>query len=232
MTKLKRDLDKVILVGVTARAGIGWRRKLKEVEKYNIERFALFIEEISPKRRKKLYKILLKMDIKEIPLVHIKDDTTKEELEFFKKKFKTKYFTIHEDHFFKLKRWKGFHKDLYVEFDNDDKLDKIVQVERIGGFCIDLSHFKREETSKSKEFYYINKRKEHKYYFKCNHLNGYSYLKNKDIHHPTKLSQFDYLTTLPKYVFGKIIALEMYNSIKQQLEYKKDIINLLSKKFK
>ena len=232
MNKLKDDLNKRILVGVTAKGGKGWRKKLKEIKKYKITRFALFIEEISPKKRKKLYKKLNKLKIEEIPLIHIKDDTTNEELEFFKQKYHTKYFTIHEDHFSKLNEWNGFHKDLYVEFNNDNFVSKSVKVENIGGFCIDLSHFKKGEAIKSKEFYYVTKRKSKKSYFACNHLNGYSYRLNRDIHAPTKLSQFSYLKTLPNYLFGKIIAIEMYNSIKEQLEYKKYILKLLNKKLR
>jgi len=227
-----KDLREIILPGVTARKGNGWKRKLREIKKYHIKRFTLFIEEIPIKKRKKLYKYLSKMEIEEIPLVHIRKDTTKEELEFFRKNYKTKYFTIHEDHFLDLNKWKGFHKDLYVEFNNDNFVSKEVKVEKIGGFCIDLSHFKREETSKSKEFYYITKRKKIKKYFACNHLNGYSYKKNKDIHYPLKLKQFEYLKELPNYLFGKVIALEMYNSIKQQLKDKEYLINLLSRKLK
>jgi len=41
------------------------------------------------------------------------------------------------------------------------------------------------------------------------------------------LKDFDYLTTLPKFVFGKIIAIETYNSIKKQLEFKKHLETIL-----
>ncbi len=224
------NLDKRILVGVTAKKGRGWKKKLREIKKYKITRFALFIEEIPIRKREKLYKRLSKLDIKEIPLVHIKDDTTKEELIYFKEKYNTKCFTIHEDHFSKLKEWESFNKDLYLEFNNDDFVSKDVKVENIGGFCIDLSHFKKGEISKTQEFYYVTKRKKHKKYFVCNHLNGYSYKLNKDIHRPKNLKQFEYLKTLPNYLFGEVIAIEMYNSIKEQLKYKKHIIHLLKRK--
>ncbi len=229
---MKELLNKKLLIGVTAKNGKGWKRKLKEIKKHNIQEFALFIEEIPLKKRQKLYKTLSKLKIKEIPLVHIKDDTTKEELKFFKEKFNTKYFTIHEDHFKVLTSWEGFTKDLYLEFDADNKIASNVLVKKIGGFCVDLSHFKKAEERWAKEFEYILKKRGIKHYFGCNHLNGYSYKKNSDVHRVRDVSQFAYLFTLPNFVFGKIIALEMYNSIKQQLKYKEYLIPLLNKKFK
>ena len=45
------------------------------------------------------------------------------------------------------------------------------------------------------------------------------------------LSNFDYLKTMPKFLFGKIIALETFNSIKEQLIFKEYLIGLLSDKF-
>ena len=42
------------------------------------------------------------------------------------------------------------------------------------------------------------------------------------------MKDFEYLKTLPDFVFSKVIALEVYNSIKEQLEFKKQIIKLLN----
>jgi len=48
------------------------------------------------------------------------------------------------------------------------------------------------------------------------------------LHAITTLKDFDYLTTLPKYVFGKYIALEVENSIKEQIKFKEylDLLNI------
>ncbi len=45
------------------------------------------------------------------------------------------------------------------------------------------------------------KRKNKKQYFKCNHLGGYSYKGKKDLHNIHKLEDFNYLKTLPKFLF-------------------------------
>ena len=54
--------------------------------------------------------------------------------------------------------------------------------------------------------------------------------KKKDIHNVRTLKDFEYLKTLPKFIFGKYIALEMFNSIKEQLEFKKYLTPILKEK--
>jgi len=216
-----------LLVSITGRTEADWKSKLKEIEKYKIHRISLFLECFDEKQRKAIYQALLNSSVKEIPLVHIKNDMEREELAFLVKEFKTKYLTIHECSFAFLKKWKGFHKSLYLEMNADNFISQSVKVNRIGGFCIDLSHFKIKLEKCSKELMYILKRKEIRRYFACNHLNGYSYQKNEDLHTVNSLKDFDYLKTLPKFVFGKVISLETFNSIKDQLKFKKYLSKLL-----
>ena len=222
-----RNLKKRILVSITGRTQKEWESKLEEIENQKIKTIALFLEIYSLSQRKKIYKALLSSKIKKIPLVHIKNGMKKQELEFLEKNFKTKCFTIHESSFNYLQDWKGFNKKLFLEMNKDNRISKKVDVKKIGGFCIDLSHFKAEEEMWSKEFEYIIKRCKIYKYFKCNHLNGYDYKTNSDIHTVTNLKQFSYLKTLPKFVFGKYIALETFNTIKEQLKFKEHIIRLL-----
>ena len=81
----------------------------------------------------------------------------------------------------------------------------------------------------SEEFKYTIKRRELNKLFTCNHLNGYCYKNNCDIHDVKKLNEFKYLKTLPTFLFGDIIAIETDNSIKDQLKFKKHLIKLLNK---
>lgn len=221
MKKLKERL----LIGLTAKKGKGWKRKLEDINRHNIKRIALFIEEIEKNKRNELYNALLKSKIREIPIVHIRGDTEKKELIFLKKNFKSEYFTIHEEHFKNMDKWAGFYKKLYLELNQDNFVSKKVQVQRIGGFCVDLSHFKVAEEKWFKEFEYImNKKKSES--FKCNHLNGYSPKKNSEVHFIKSLKDFDYIKTPPKFLFGNFIALEVYNPISEQLKFKKYLIKL------
>jgi len=222
------NLAKRILLGLGA-SGSHWPSQLKELERRHITKIALFLECMKLAERRRVYQALLKSHIKQIPLVHIRGDMSKSELVFLSKNFHSVYFTIHENDFKLLSKWFGYHRNLFLEMNTDDFVSRRVQVNKIGGFCVDLSHFKVEEEKWSKEFEYITRRKKVTKNFACNHLNGYSYKLNSDVHTLHRLKEFDYLKTLPHFVFGKVIAFETSNSIAQQLKFKDYVIKLMSK---
>lgn len=232
MKTIKREkFSNRIFVGITGWKEKHWKDKIKEIEKFKITAVSLFLEQFKKRQREKIYKSLLASSIKKIPLVHIRGDMEKEELVFLAKNFGSSYFTIHEDEFKVMKKWAGFYKNLFLEMNVDSFVSRAVKVNKIGGFCIDLSHFKIEKEKWSKEFEYILKRRNTHRYFACNHLNGYSPSKNSDMHTVKSLKDFDYLTTLPKFLFGKIIAIEAYNSISEQLKFKRYLSRLLDSRF-
>jgi hypothetical protein len=116
---------------------------------------------------------------------------------------------------------------LILELHSDNHIPKTKQLEKIGGFCIDFSHFKASEERWTKEFDYVLKKRKLKKHFIGNHLNGYDPVKKVDMHTVKSLKDFDYLKTLPKFIFGKYIALETFNSIKEQLKFKEYLCNFL-----
>jgi hypothetical protein len=218
------DWGKRILPGITGE-GSDWEQKLQDINKLGLKAAVLFLERFDQSQRKKIYRALLDSSLKTIPLCHIRNDMEIEELVFLNAKFNTKYYTIHENSFAFLDKWPGFEKKLYLEMNYDDSVSGKVQIERIGGFCVDFSHFKAASAKFSKEFYYeISKDKK---LFVCNHLNGYDEKSNRDVHLVKNLKQFDYLKTLPKFIFGKCIALETDNCIKEQVEFRKYLAELL-----
>jgi len=224
------NFENRILLGITGTKEKDWESKFFNINKLGFTEVALFLERFDENQRKKIYHALLETHIKRIPLCHIKNDMEIEELVFLKDKFKTEYFTIHESGFGFLEKWKGFQKRLYLEMNADNYISQRVIVEKIGGFCVDFSHFKIAQTELTKEFDYTYSRKE-KANFACNHLNGYDKRKNRDLHTIKSLKDFDYLKTLPKFLFGKIIGLETDNPISQQLKFKKYLVKLLNKLF-
>ncbi|MDP2930797.1 MAG: hypothetical protein Q8N56_04345 [bacterium] len=224
-------LSKRILVGLGALES-KWKDQLKEIDKLKIHKVSLFLECMELPERKKIYNALLDSKIEYIPLVHIRGDMERTELLFLKRNFESSFFTIHEDEFKFLPKWRDFHKNLFLEMDHDSFISKSVKIERIGGFCVDLSHFKAAEGKWSKEFEYTIKKKKVSRYFACNHLNGYSYELNSDLHTIKSLEDFNYLKTLPNFLFSKVIALEMGNSIAEQLKFKKYLLELLPGKLK
>lgn len=223
------NFDDKILVSITGHTNKDWEKKFKEIEKLKLTKVALFLERFKAGQRKKLYKALLNSRIKEIPLVHIRHDMSKDELKFLADTYNSKYLTIHEQCFDILQKWRGYYKKLYLEMNNDDFISKKVDLSKIGGFCIDVSHFKKAEERWVKEYEFVMNKRKRKDLFVCNHLSGYSYRKNTDLHTARKNNDFDYLRTLPKFIFGKCVAIEIDNPIRQQLKFKKHIVKLLNK---
>jgi len=217
-----------ILLSITGTKSFDWANKLKEINAGKITEAAVFLESFDRKERDNFYRLLLKSTIKTIPFAHLRDDVTKKEMQFLIDRFKTRYCNIHESFFKILDRWQGYWDKLYLEMDFNDEIAKDVKVKKIGGFCVDLAHFKAAIARGTKEASYVVLRK-NETEIACNHLNGYNPLAMQDIHFVKDLRSFDYLTTLPKYVFGKIIALEVYNSIEEQIKFREYVSRLLKK---
>lgn len=227
----KMDFSKRIYLGITGEGSVDWHLKLKEINRLGIDKAAVFLSRFDKKERDNLYRLLLKSSIKNVPLVHLREDNTKEDIKFFIDNFGTRHFNIHESGFALLDRWQGYWDNLYLEMNFDSEIAKDVKVYQIGGFCVDLSHFKSAIARGSEEAYYIFLQK-NKITYACNHLNGFSPQKKEDKHTITSLQDFDYLTTLPKYVFGQIIAIEVENSIQEQIKFREHLIKLLNGYFK
>jgi hypothetical protein len=227
----KIDFSKRIYLSITGGKNTDWQSKLEEINRLKIDTAAVFLERFKKQQRDNFYRLLLKSSVKTVPLVHLRHDMKKDEIKFFIKNFKTQYFNIHEESFGSLKQWQGYWKKLYLEMNFDGGIAKNVKVRKIGGFCVDLAHLKSAIARGSEEAYYVFLRK-NKIKFACNHLGGYSAKKREDLHFITSLKDFDYLKTLPKYVFGKVIAMEVENGIKEQIEFKKYLVRLLNDHFK
>ena len=226
----KRELNKRVLVSITGVTDNHWKNKIKEINSFGLKRVALFNERFTPVQRRGIYEALLDSCVDEVPFVHGKNDMDKDEFRFLMNNFKTQRFNIHPSAFKYLNKWKGYHKYLFAELSYFNVLPKGFDVRKVGGFCVDLAHFKCAEERWSNEFDYIISNKEHHKYFQCNHVSGYSPWRKRDIHVIKKITSFDYLKSLPKFLFGENIALEVDNPIVNQLRYRDYVIDLLSKR--
>lgn len=215
-------VSKKIIVSITGKDENACIQKICEAKKLGITEVGLFLELLNKNQRQAVYDKLLGSGIKKIPLVHIRHGMTENELSFLKEKFETNYFTIHEINFQRddVLNWRSFKKNLFLEMNFDNIVSKKVKVENIGGFCVDLAHFKVAMEKLNKDFDYVYAKKDMPKYFACNHLNGWNVEKNIDMHTINDLNNFDYLKTLPDFLFGKCIALEVFNSLNEQLEFK------------
>lgn len=227
------NFEEKIFVGVTTLNYRGkphnWKKQFQEIKKFGIKRISVFPTILNFEERKEFYKELDNSGVEEIPLVHMRvEDFMEDELNYFITKFKTKWFNCHErDADIIYKKFPKHRNLILLETGHNNNLKEKIKPEKMGGICADISHFMRSKENNNTEYYYIKKNFNN---IKANHLNGYDCLR-KDTHHIKHKHQLDYLKELPKKLFSNIIALEMDNSIKAQLKYKKYIVKLLNKKF-
>ena len=218
-----------IFVSITGEEKEGWQNKIREINEYGIKNAAVFIERFEKEQREPLYRALLKSDIEKVPLVHLRHDATVEEIDFFVNNFFTSYFNIHEETFYFLDKWKKHWNKIYLEMDADNDVADHVKVKEIGGFCIDLAHFRKSVARGAEEAYYIYMRR-NDIDFTSNHISGYLEEEDIDMHEVDRIERFDYLKELPSYLFGDVMAIEVDNSIKEQLEFKDYIADILRKR--
>jgi hypothetical protein len=227
---MKKDFLEKIYLTITGENNSDWQAKLREISERKIDSAAVFLERFEKKEREFLRRSLLESTIKYVPLVHLRNDTGIDELEFFLTHFNTRHFNIHENAFDFLDQWNGHLDKLYLEMNYDNVIPRNVVIEKIGGFCVDLAHLKSAFDRKVIDANFVLERKSTAK-FACNHLNGYSPAEKWDLHFVTNLNDFDYLTTLPKFVFGDIIALELDNPIEDQIKFRDHVAGVLNDYF-
>ncbi len=215
-----------LFVSITGSENTDWREQLREINNYGIKKAAVFVERFDREQRESLYQALLKSEVEEVPLVHLRHDVVVEEIDFFINNFSTPYFNIHEETFYFLDKWKKHWDKLYLEMNADSEIAGNVKVEEIGGFCIDLAHFRKSVTRGTEEAYYIYLRR-NDIEFSSNHISGYLEEEDMDMHTVDEVERFDYLKDLPEYLFGEVLALEVDNSIREQLQFQEYVSEVL-----
>lgn len=218
-----------------------WREKVKEVKELRLKEVNLFLTCVNSKERAELYELLKKTKVEKIPFVHIRSDMTKDELDYLIKNYHTQAFNIHTKrefpypHDYKQYRGMIYIENVYESLDEDE-------IKEFAGVCLDLAHLEDDRLFNPR-FYERNVEIIEKYGCGCNHIapvknssflskgevsvGEKKYPKNKHPHFLEDLSELDYLKRYPARYFGKFVALEMENSIKEQLEARDYISKLL-----
>jgi hypothetical protein len=216
-----------IILSITGGTAEDCLNKINEADKMKLSEIALFLERIDARGRRQVYARLKNSGITSIPLVHLRRDMTRAEVKMLADNYRVKYFTIHEDHFKVIKKWRGFYRQLYLEMSTDDYVARNVKVEKIGGFCVDLAHYKKQQVLDNKDFKYVHDRENKPQLFACNHLSGYDPKINTDLHRVKANKDFVYLKKLPPVIFGRLIAMEIDNYLAEQNVFRKYVERFL-----
>ena len=216
-----------IVPAITTITPGAWRKKLAEVKKFKLKEVCLFLTCLDPGQRKEFYSLFKETGVETIPFAHIKNDTELWELDYLAKTYKTKTFNTHpKKECPPLYDYGRYKKSIYIEnvygpFDE-------AEIEEFGGTCLDLSHLENDRLLRP-GIYETNVKILKKHPPECSHLSAMkerTFLDEQkqrrlSSHHLAKLSELNYLERYPLEFFGQVTAIELENTIEEQLEVKK-----------
>jgi len=222
----KAEILKRVYPSVTTFAA-DWRKMVREVKRYKLEKISLFLTCVDYAERQKIYRELEKTPVQEIPHVHLRHDMRERELDYLVRRYKTQVFTAHFQ-YYKCYAASKHLKNIYLESNRGPGLIKNLRpFKKVGGVCADLSHlfmfkkFDPDAKTMADKAIAVSR-------VGINHVSailpdGRSWHQVKNIH------ELDYLAELPKKYFSRYICIELRNSVKEQLKFKKYIGGLLFK---
>ncbi len=79
---------------------VDWPEKLREARELDLKEAAVFLTGIDDAQKKSFYEVLAVSGIESVPLVHLRNTTTPEEVKFFMERYNCRAFNVHlEDEF-------------------------------------------------------------------------------------------------------------------------------------
>ncbi|MDP1995231.1 MAG: hypothetical protein Q8K40_08310, partial [Ignavibacteria bacterium] len=215
--------------------GTSWQDKIKEIDELGLKKVAVFPTCLNKEQRQKMYELLEKIGLKEIPFVHLRSDMPSEELEYLIKRFNTQIFNIHTERQWPLQPGLSKHKTMIFMENAGFPLQRR-EIEKFGGICLDFSHLENVRLLHPKSF---KEQEELLLWYKigCNHIAAIGATKQLtedgtcvafDKHIFKELSEFDYLKNYPKEFFSNFCAVEVENSLKEQLQAIDYIVKILN----
>ncbi len=213
-----------------------WQDKIQEASDLGIKKVAIFLTCLNKSQRKDFYSLLEESTIKEVSFVHIRSDMSPDELDYLQNKFKIKVFNTHTNRQHPLTyNLEKYNQEIFIE--NTWPWDE-QEIKKFAGLCLDFGHLYDAKILRPDD-YKNNLKILKKYPIGCNHISAVdgevAFFKTEIGERPflsrhlfTDLSQFDYLKEYPKEWFSNFCAMELENSLKEQLKAIDYITNILS----
>jgi hypothetical protein len=230
-------LKRKIILSVSTMGNDNWAKQIEQIKEMGLKEFGLFLTGLREKsERELLYKQLEEMKDIEIPHVHLLSNMETEELSMFCEHYNTQVFNTHSIAKYPLEfDPEPFKEQIYIEngfYETNER-----ELESFAGLCLDLSHLENDRLLRPETY---NRFLEliKKYRIGVNHISGIAKEPYQDVdhlaydlHELTDYHQIDYLTSFPIDYFAPFMAIELRNPPIEQIEIKKYIISILSKKF-
>lgn len=228
------------LTTVTMQAGVGdWMKMIEDIKRLKLKEIGLFPTVLEKEARYKLYEELKKTSIEKIPFVHLRgQDMDLEELDFLVENFHTEVFNIHTTATWPVVfDYSKYAKQIFIE--NGKLVPTEEELSKFGGLCIDFSHWENQVLLGDEEYDRQMKARIEKYPIGVCHLSTIMdelfpnpfkpEILQHDSHRMNNLSEFDYLKKYIEYI-PEISAIELENSIKDQLKVKEYLLEILQAK--
>jgi hypothetical protein len=224
-----------ILPAITTTRGADWKARLKEAKSMGLKEVCFFLTCLDLEQRKEFYELVKNAGIKEVPFAHIRNDMELWEIDYLVENYNTKVFNIHCNLEYPLiKDYSKYKNIIYIE--NTHNLVAEKDLAKFAGMCLDFAHLEDDRLMDEEKFK-GNLNLLEKYPIGCNHISAVSAEKYLDQygsycyskHHFDSLPEFNYLAKYPKEYFSDFIALELENTLEEQLEAREYILGILSK---
>ncbi len=222
-----------ILPAITTTKGSNWKAMLKEAKNMGLKEACFFLTCLKLDGRKEFYELAKESGIEKVPFCHIRNDMELWEIDYLIKTYNTQVLNIHCNKKYPLINDYSKYKDRIFIENIHDFIDQDA-LKRFAGICLDFAHLE-DDRLMNEERYLSNLGLLEKYPIGCNHISAVNAEKYLDQygsycyskHHFEGLAEFDYLAKYPKEYFSDYVALELENSLEDQLKAKEYILKLL-----
>lgn len=214
---------------------VDWEKKLEEIKELHIKEVAIFLTGLPESEEDRFFQLLSLSGVESVPFVHLRNTTSPERIKFLKDRYHTSAFNIHIDSRYQaIYDLSEFKDEIFVE-NTGSGFEFPERISEYAGICADFAHLENERLLRTEEFEAVsNELSKHK--IGCAHISAITEKSQLnwdgkgdlrfDSHHYSKLAEFDYLKRYEEYL-PDIMAIELNDSIKKQLEVKKYLEKIL-----
>lgn len=217
-----------------------WREKVQEINSLGLSEVAVFPTCLAYNERQELYGLLEKTCLKQIPFMHLREEDMPEaELDYLVERWNLQKCNVHPREAILRETYLSKYRSIiYVENSADFLEEKYLK--GFAGLCIDFSHLendRRLDIECYDQVIHLAKR----YSVGCGHasavydklierrLDGSPEKRERyDGHYAETEKCFDYLKTYSKDLLPPVLAIEVENSLVEQLGFKKYIQEMLN----
>jgi hypothetical protein len=223
-------MQKIVNIYPTITTMKNWREKIIEADELGLTEVCFFPTSLTPLERKEAWQMLESTSIKYIPLVHLRHDTEIFEIEYYIRRFGTKFFNIHsqENGDFKQKNDLSKYKQI-ICIENTLSPISDNELDNWAGLCLDASHMESMKL-KNNPVHKLWLKMLKKHFPKVAHLSATRKESGNTDHYSfhvmKKLTDYNYVKRYNEYL-PEICAIEIENSISEQLEIKKYLEKIL-----